>query len=68
VVTTKRLLELLHKDLFGPVAYISIGGNKYELVKQQLAWYFKQCLHVLVLEELVIEFTSKDEVMEFLHL
>src|SRR6266540_4745933 len=27
-----RLLELLHMDLFGPVAYISIGGNKYGFV------------------------------------
>jgi hypothetical protein len=25
-------LELLHMDLFGPVADISIGGNKYGLV------------------------------------
>jgi transposase InsO family protein len=32
VVTTKRPLELLHLDLFGPVAYISIGGSKYGLV------------------------------------
>jgi transposase InsO family protein len=32
MVTTKRLLELLHMDLFGPVAYISIGGSKYGLV------------------------------------
>jgi hypothetical protein len=32
VVTTKRPLELLHMDLFGPVAYISIRGSKYGLV------------------------------------
>ena len=32
VVSTTRPLELLHMDLFGPVAYISIGGNKYGLV------------------------------------
>jgi hypothetical protein len=32
VVTAKRPLELLHMDLFGPVAYISIGGSKYGLV------------------------------------
>jgi hypothetical protein len=32
VVTTKRPLELLHIDLFGLVAYISIGGSKYGLV------------------------------------
>jgi hypothetical protein len=28
----KRPLELLHMVLFGPVAYLSIGGNKYGLV------------------------------------
>jgi hypothetical protein len=27
IITTTRPLELLHMDLFGPVAYISIGGN-----------------------------------------
>jgi hypothetical protein len=32
VVTTKRPLELLCMDLFGLVAYLSIGGNKYGLV------------------------------------
>ena len=32
IVTTTRPLEMLHMDLFGPVAYISIGGNKYGLV------------------------------------
>jgi transposase InsO family protein len=32
VMTTSRLLELLHMDLFGPVAYLSIGGSKYGLV------------------------------------
>jgi hypothetical protein len=30
VVITKRPLELLHMDLFRPVAYISIGGSKYD--------------------------------------
>ena len=28
-MTTERTLELLHMDIFGPVAYISLGGNKY---------------------------------------
>jgi hypothetical protein len=28
VMTTSRSLELLHMDLFGPVAYLSIGGSK----------------------------------------
>jgi hypothetical protein len=32
VVTAKRPLELLHIDLFGSVAYLGIGGNKYGLV------------------------------------
>jgi hypothetical protein len=31
-MTTDRPLELLHIDLFGPIAYISIGGSKYCLV------------------------------------
>jgi transposase InsO family protein len=31
-MTTDMPLELLHKDLFGPIAYISIGGSKYCLV------------------------------------
>jgi hypothetical protein len=31
-MTTIRPLEMLHMDLFGPVAYISIGGNKYVLI------------------------------------
>ena len=32
IVTTVKPFELLHMDLFGPVAYISIGGNKYDFV------------------------------------
>jgi transposase InsO family protein len=32
VITTNMPLELLHVDLFGPIAYISIGGCKYYLV------------------------------------
>jgi hypothetical protein len=31
-MTIIRPLKILHMDLFGPVAYISIGGNKYRLV------------------------------------
>ena len=31
-MTTKQLLELIHIDLFGLVAYLSIRGNKYGLV------------------------------------
>jgi transposase InsO family protein len=32
VMKTSRPLELLHMDIFGPVAYLSIGGSKYGLV------------------------------------
>jgi hypothetical protein len=32
IMTTDRPLELLHMDLFGPIAYTSIGGSKYCLV------------------------------------
>jgi hypothetical protein len=32
IMTTDRPLELLHMDLFGPIAYISIGESKYCLV------------------------------------
>jgi hypothetical protein len=32
IITTMRPLEMLHMDLFGPVAYISMDGNKYGLV------------------------------------
>jgi hypothetical protein len=30
--TITKPLEMLHMDLFGPITYISIGGNKYGLV------------------------------------
>jgi hypothetical protein len=32
IMTTTRPLKMLHMDLFGPVAYISIDSNKYGLV------------------------------------
>jgi hypothetical protein len=32
IMTTTRPLEMLHMNLFGPIAYISIGGNKHDLV------------------------------------
>jgi hypothetical protein len=32
ILTSLRPLKLLHMDLFGLVAYVSIGGNKYGLV------------------------------------
>jgi hypothetical protein len=32
VMTTSRPLELLHMDLFEPIAYLNIGGSKYGLL------------------------------------
>jgi hypothetical protein len=32
IMTTTRPLKMLHMDLFGSIAYISIDGNKYGLV------------------------------------
>jgi hypothetical protein len=32
IMTTTRPMEMLHMDLFDPIAYISIGGNKYDLI------------------------------------
>jgi hypothetical protein len=32
IMTTTRPLKMLHMNLFGPISYISIGGNKYGLV------------------------------------
>jgi hypothetical protein len=32
IMKTERPLELLHMDLFGPIAYISIGRSKYCLI------------------------------------
>jgi hypothetical protein len=32
IMTTTRPLEMLYMYLFGPIVYISIGGNKYGLV------------------------------------
>jgi hypothetical protein len=31
-MTTIRPLEMLHMNLFGPITYIGMGGNKYSLV------------------------------------
>jgi hypothetical protein len=32
IMTTKQPLELIRMDLFGPVAYLSLEGNKYGLI------------------------------------
>jgi hypothetical protein len=41
IMTITRPLEMLHMDLFGPIAYISIGGNKYG---QILSWFSNQTI------------------------
>jgi hypothetical protein len=44
IMTTTRPLKMLHIDLFGPIVYISITGNKYGLViinnYSRLTWVF----------------------------
>jgi hypothetical protein len=44
IMTTSRPLELLHMDLFGPVAYLSIVGSKYGLIivddYPRITWVF----------------------------
>jgi hypothetical protein len=32
IIKTTRPLEMLHMDLFDPITYITIGGNKYGLI------------------------------------
>jgi transposase InsO family protein len=32
IMTTTKLLKMLHMDLFGPISYVSIGDNKYDLI------------------------------------
>jgi hypothetical protein len=32
IISSKRVLELLHMDLFGPPSHVSLGGKKYCLV------------------------------------
>jgi hypothetical protein len=32
IMTIIRPLEVLHMDLFGPITYISIDGNKYGII------------------------------------
>jgi transposase InsO family protein len=40
VMMTSRPLEPLHMDLFGPVAYLNIGGSKYGLVIVDAYFHF----------------------------
>jgi hypothetical protein len=42
IMKTDRPLELLHMDLFGPIAYISIGGSKYCQAKNEFGLRIKK--------------------------
>jgi hypothetical protein len=48
IMTTDRPLELLHMDLFGPIAYISIDRSKYCLV---IVDYYSRFTWVFFLQE-----------------
>jgi transposase InsO family protein len=48
IMTTDRPLELLHMDLFGPIAYISIDESKYCLV---IVDYYSRFTWVFFLQE-----------------
>jgi transposase InsO family protein len=48
IMMTDRPLELLHMDLFGPIAYISIDGIKYCLV---IVDYYSRFTWVFFLQE-----------------
>ena len=53
IMTMTQPLELIHMDLFGPVAYVSLEGNKYSLVivddYSRFTWVFS-CLISVKLE------------------
>jgi hypothetical protein len=40
IIIATRPLEMLHMDLFGPITYISIDSNKYDLVIVDYYFYF----------------------------
>jgi hypothetical protein len=48
VMTTSRPLEILHMDLFGPIAYLNIGGSKYDLV---IVDYFSRFTWIFFLQD-----------------
>jgi hypothetical protein len=47
IMTTTQPLELIHMELLGPVAYLSLGGDKYGLVivhdYSHFTWVFFVC-------------------------
>jgi hypothetical protein len=40
IMTTTRPWKMLHMNLFGPIAYINIDGNKYGLIIVDDYFYF----------------------------
>jgi transposase InsO family protein len=48
IMTIERRFELLHMDLFSPIAYISIGGSKYCLV---IVDDYSRCTWLFFLQE-----------------
>jgi hypothetical protein len=50
IMTTTKPLEMLHIELFGPITYISIIGNKYDLViiddYSRFTWVFSYKIKV----------------------
>ena len=47
MMSTSKAFELLHIDLFGPITYTSVGGNKYGFVivddLTRYTWVFLSC-------------------------
>jgi hypothetical protein len=61
IMTIERPLELLHMDLFGSIAFISISGSKYCLVIVDDYYRFTW---VLFLSEKIIDPRDLKEILE----
>jgi hypothetical protein len=64
IISSKRILELLHVDLFGPPSHASLGGKKYCLVivddysRYTWVYFFK---HKSETQQTVIDFAKEVE-------
>src|SRR5664279_591668 len=64
IITTKRILELIHLDLFGPLSYDILGGKKYCLVivddysRYTCVYFFKSKSET---QQMVIDFITMVE-------
>ena len=62
IITSKRPLELLHLDLFGPPTFDSLGGNKYCMVivddysRYTCVYFFKKKSEI---QQRVIDFANE---------